>query len=298
MAITASMVKQLRERTGAGMMECKRALGETGGDQDAAVDLLRRKGAASAERKASRVAAEGAVAQAIAADGRRAVMVEINCETDFVARSDAFLEFAERVAAAACAAAPADVEALMALPAGDGGETLEDVRKALVGGRIGENLSIRRFAALDAAEGEVVSGYVHARKIGVLVKNRGGDATLARDVAMHVAASRPLAIDESGVPPALLARERGVYLEQARDEGKPESIADRIVEGRMRKFLARNTLLGQAFVKDPDRDVGELLESAGAQALAFERFEVGEGIEKKADDFVAEVMSQAGVGDS
>lgn len=293
MSVTASMVKELRERTGAGMMECKKALTETGGDQEAAVELLRKKGAASADKKAARVAAEGAIVQKIAADGRRAVMVEINSETDFVAKGDAFIEFSDAVASRILESAPADVEALMALPLVEGGESVETVRKDLVGGKIGENISVRRFIVIDAGDGEVLSGYLHGNRIGVLVHNKGGDETLARDIAMHVAASRPVSIDESGVPADLLARERDIFLDQARASGKPENIMEKMVEGRMRKYLAEVTLTGQPFVKDPDQSVGKLLSGAGASTLAFERYEVGEGIEKKSDDFVAEVMAQA-----
>ena len=293
MAVTATMVKELRERTGAGMMECKKALTETDGDQEAAVELLRKKGAASADKKASRIAAEGAIVQSISADGRRAVMVEVNSETDFVAKGDAFNEFADSVAARILASAPADVDALSVMPLVDGGESVEEVRKGLVGGKIGENISIRRFEVMNAAEGEVLAGYLHGQRIGVLVHNRGGDESLARDIAMHVAASRPVSVDESGVPAELLAKEREIFLDQARQSGKPENIMEKMVEGRVRKFLAESTLTGQPYVKDPDQSVGELLNASQATTLAFARFEVGEGIEKRSDDFVAEVMSQA-----
>ncbi len=293
MAVTASMVKELRERTGAGMMECKKALTETGGDQDAAVELLRKKGAASADKKASRVAAEGAIVQRFAEDGRRAVMVEVNSETDFVAKGEAFNEFSDAVAARILASDPADVGALMALPLADGGESVETVRKDLVGGKIGENISVRRFIAMNAGDGEVLAGYLHGNRIGVLVHLAGGDETLARDIAMHVAASRPVSVDESGMPADLVAREREIFLEQARASGKPENIMEKMVEGRVRKFLAENTLVGQPFVKDPDQTVGQLLKAAGAAVRGFVRYEVGEGIEKRSDDFVAEVMAQA-----
>ena len=293
MAVTASMVKELRERTGAGMMECKKALTETDGDQEAAVELLRKKGAASADKKAGRVAAEGAVVQLIADDGRSAVMVEVNSETDFVAKGDAFNDFAQAVARRILASAPADVDALMALPLEDGGETVENVRKNLVGGKIGENISVRRFVLMNAAPDEVLAGYLHGHRIGVLVRNKGGDEALARDVAMHVAALRPVSVDESEMPADLVAKEREIYLDQARQSGKPENIMEKMVEGRIRKFLAENTLTGQAFVKDPDQTVGQLLKKSSASTMEFARFEVGEGIEKRADDFVAEVMAQA-----
>ncbi|GJL82011.1 MAG: elongation factor Ts [marine bacterium B5-7] len=293
MAVTASMVKELRERTGAGMMECKKALTETDGDQEAAVEMLRKKGAASADKKSSRIAAEGAIIQKVSDDGRLAVMVEVNCETDFVAKGDPFNDFGAAVAERILISKPASVDELMSMPLEDGGASVEDVRKELVGGKIGENISVRRFVVIEAAANEVIGSYLHGVKIGVLVQNKGGDESLARDIAMHVAASRPVSIDESGVPADLLAKEREIYLDQARASGKPEAIMEKMVDGRVRKYLAEVTLTGQPFVKDPDQTVGKLLGSAGASTLAFERFEVGEGIEKRADDFVAEVMAQA-----
>ena len=293
MAITASMVKELRERTGAGMMECKKALTETDGDQEAAVELLRKKGVASAEKKSGRIAAEGVVVQQIAEDGSRGAMVEINCETDFVAKDDSFRGFAANVAARVLASAPADLEALMAMPLEDGGETVEEVRMHMVGGKIGENISVRRFLLVEAGDGEVINGYLHGNKIGVLVKNQGGDAALAKDIAMHVAASNPVCIDESGMPADVLTKEKEIFMDQARQSGKPEEIMEKMVEGRIRKFLAENTLLGQPFVKDPDQSVGKLLKSASASTVSFDRYEVGEGLEKRSDDFVAEVMAQA-----
>ena len=293
MAVTASMVKELRERTGAGMMECKKALSETDGDQEAAVELLRKKGAASADKKSARVAAEGVIVHNISADGKTGVMLEVNCETDFVAKGDPFNDFVNAVAARIASDLPENTDNLMSLPLVDGGESIEEVRKALVGGKIGENISIRRFVTLEASGDEVINGYLHGSKIGVLVKNNGGDASLAKDVAMHVAASNPVSVDDSGVPADSLAKERHIFMEQARASGKPENIMEKMVEGRIRKYLAEITLTGQAFVKNPDQTVGQLLKASSAATVLFQRFEVGEGIEKKEDDFVAEVMSQA-----
>jgi elongation factor Ts len=257
------------------------------------VELLRKKGAASADKKAARVAAEGAIIQKITEDGSRAVMLEVNCETDFVAKSEAFNDFAAAVADRILDSVPADVATLMELPLVDDGESVETVRKQLVGGKVGENISVRRFVTMQAGPGEQVAGYLHGHRIGVLVHNQGGDSALARDIAMHVAASRPVSVDDTGVPSELIASEREIFLDQARQSGKPAEIMEKMVEGRMRKFLAEVTLTGQAFVKDPDQTVGQLLTSSSARTIAFSRYEVGEGIEKRSDDFVAEVMAQA-----
>ena len=270
MNITADAVKQLRERTGAGMMECKRALVETKGDLDAAAELMRRQGLAKADKKATRVAAEGVVVAGKSADERAAAMVEINCETDFVAREQDFRAFAQAVAQAALTLKPATLAALAAarLPSG---ESIEERRRALIA-KIGENISVRRFALLSSPEH--LGAYVHGTRIGALVAVRGGPATLAYDLAMHVAASNPR------------------YLSQAQAEGKKPEIVARMVEGRLRKALSEITLSGQPFVKDPDVTIEKLLKDANAEVLGFERFEVGAGIEKKHDDFVAEVMAQ------
>ena len=286
MAITASMVKTLRERTGVGMMECKKALVEADGDMDAAAKLLREKGQAKADKKAGRVAAEGRIV--VARGDGVAALVEVNCETDFVAADDNFIAFAENVGALVVAERPADVSALSAL-AFDGG-TVEDARTALVA-KIGENIGIRRFDFVEAAGG-VVASYTHNDRIGALVAVSGGDEDLGRDIAMHVAASSPLCVDEGGVPQATLDAEREILVKQAADSGKPEDIINKMVDGRMRKYLAEITLVGQPFVKDPDVTVGKLLKQAGATVSAFIRFEVGEGIEKKEDNFAEEVMAQ------
>ncbi len=291
MAITASMVKALRERTGAGMMDCKQALTEADGDLDSAAALLRKRGAASADRKAGRIAAEGVVASVLADDGSKGVLVEVNCETDFVAKDASFVAFARQVAECVFANEPADVEALSGIRLGDDG-TVEQARRELVG-RIGENIGIRRFVKLTAGDGRQVAGYVHGKRIGVLVEYAAQDPELGHDLAMHVAASRPLCVAESDVPAETLAKEREIYLAQAADSGKPPEIAEKMVAGRLKKYLKEVTLLGQPFVKDPDQSVGALLQARSAQVHGFVRFEVGEGLEKRTDDFVAEVMAQA-----
>jgi elongation factor Ts len=290
MQITASMVKELRERTGAGMMECKKALTETGGDMEAAIDLMRKSGQAKADKKADRVAAEGQVMVALSDDATRAAIVEVNCETDFVAKDENFEKFADQVASLVLASAPADVQALMALDTGDG--SLEQGRAALVA-KIGENVQVRRFERLEAADGSRLGFYRHGNRIGVVVELSGGDAELAKDICMHIAASRPVCVDESEVPPALLEKEREIFSAQAAESGKPPEIVEKMVTGRIKKYLAEITLVGQPFVKDPDKTVGKLLEGAGATVRRFVRYEVGEGIEKKSENFAEEVMAQA-----
>jgi len=287
MSISASMVKELRERTGAGMMECKKALVETGGDIEAAVEHMRKQGLAKADKKAGRIAAEGLVVVSGTPDGKRAAIVEVNCETDFVAGGDDFQGFAKQVGELVLETKPADLDALRATPMD--GATVEEARRALVA-KIGENIGLRRYAVLES-DG-VVGSYVHGTRIGVLVALEGGDEGLARDLAMHIAASRPQYVDESGVPEAFLAKEREILIEQAAGEGKPAEIVAKMVEGRLRKQLAEITLVGQPFIKDPDTRVGKLLSDNGATVQAFVRYEVGEGIEKKEDNFVEEVMSQ------
>jgi elongation factor Ts len=285
MNITADTVKQLRERTGAGMMECKKALIETQGDLDAAAELMRKSGLAKADKKAARVAAEGTVA--VERSGLSAALVEVNCETDFVARSDEFLGFARDVARAALAAAPADLTALLA--SANGAATLEDQRRALIA-KIGENISVRRFVCVTAPG--ALGTYIHGGRIGSLVALQGGDEALARDLAMHVAAVNPAYIDASGVPASVLDKEREILAEQTKAEKKPPEIIAKMVEGRLRKYLGEITLVGQPFVKDPDTTVEKLLKKAGATVTQFVRYEVGAGIEKKQDDFVGEVMAQ------
>jgi len=288
MSITAEAVKQLRERTGAGMMECKKALVETKGDLDAAAELMRKQGLAKADKKAARVAAEGVVAMARSGDARTAALVEVNCETDFVAREQDFRAFAQAVADCALALRPADLAALGEARLASG-ESVEERRRNLVA-KIGENISVRRFAVL-TSPGHL-GAYVHGTRIGALTALEGGTASLAHDLAMHVAASNPRYLSAEQVPAAVVAKEREILTSQAQGEGKPPEIVAKMVEGRLRKVLGEITLAGQPFVKDPDVTVEKLLKGAGARVLAFERFEVGAGIEKKQDDFVAEVMAQ------
>jgi len=286
MTISASMVKELRERTGAGMMECKKALVETGGDMDAAVDFLRKSGQAKADKKSSRVAADGRIVIAVA--GKRGVMAEINSETDFVAKDENFVTFAEAVARSALDNNIDDVQALMSAPL-DGGQTVDSARTALVS-KVGENISVRRIGTIEAADR--LGSYTHNVRIGVLVAMRGGNDELARDIAMHIAAVNPAWLDESSVPGEALERERAIYAEQAKESGKPAEIIEKMVSGRIAKYLKEITLLGQPFVRDADITVSKLLKDAGAEVTEFLRFEVGEGIEKKQDNFAEEVMAQ------
>jgi elongation factor Ts len=288
MSVTAEAVKQLRERTGAGMMECKKALVETSGDLDAAAELMRKQGLAKADKKASRVAAEGLVAVAKSADGRSAAMVEVNCETDFVARGEDFGAFVNAVAEAALAHRPADLAALGALRL-PSGETIDEHRRALVA-RIGENMSVRRFTVVDAPTR--LGAYVHGAKKAALVAVDGGDATLAHDLAMHVTASSPRYLSAAEVPADEVAKERDILAERARTSGKPAEIVAKMVEGQLRKALGEITLLGQPFIRDPDQTIEKLLKAGKASVLRFERYEVGAGIEKRQDDFVGEVMAQ------
>jgi len=288
MNITAEAVKQLRERTGAGMMECKKALVETKGDLDAAAELMRKQGLAKADKKATRVAAEGVVAVARSPDAQAAALVEVNCETDFVAREQDFRAFAQAVADCALALRPADLAALGAAKLASG-ESVEERRRNLVA-KIGENISVRRFSVLSSPG--PLGAYVHGTRIGALIALEGGTASLAHDLAMHVAASNPRYLSAADVPAEVVAKEREILTSQAQGEGKPPEIVAKMVEGRLRKALGEITLAGQPFVKDPDLTVEKLLKGAGARVLAFERFEVGAGIERKQDDFVAEVMAQ------
>jgi elongation factor Ts len=280
--ISAAMVKELRERTGLGMMECKKALVEADGDMDAAVDELRKSSGMKAAKKAGRTAADGVVS--VRADGSRGLIIEVNSETDFVARDDNFLDFVAGVADQAFADNNTDVATLMS-------GALEARRAALVQ-KIGENISVRRIDSMDVGGG-VLGSYVHGNnKIGVLVGLRGGSLELARDVAMHVAALNPQYATPAEVPADLVAKEREILLAQAADSGKPADIVAKMVEGRVRKFLAEISLSEQAFVKDPDTTVGKLLKQAGAELLGFVRFEVGEGIDREEKDFAAEVAAQ------
>lgn len=286
MTISASMVKELRERTGAGMMQCKNALVEANGDLDGAAEVLRISGQANADKKAKRIAADGRIV--VARDGNKAVVVEINSETDFVARDENFVAFAEAVAAAALTSGTTDVATLAGEKLADG-RTVEEARTELVG-KVGENIGVRRIGQIESAD--IIASYTHGARIGSVVAIDGGDEVLARDVAMHVAASNPMCIDESGIPAETLENERRILTEQAQDSGKPAEIIEKMVAGRMNKYLKEITLLGQPFVKDPDVSVGQLLSGANATVTSFVRYEVGDGIEKKVDNFVEEVMAQ------
>jgi len=288
MAITASMVKELRERSAAGMMECKKALVETDGDMEAAIEHLRKSGAAKAAKKAGRIAADGAIVALVNVDG--AVLLEINSETDFVANDENFVRFCETVAAAVLNAAPADVDALrdVVVP---GGETVEQMRTALVA-KIGENIDVRRFARVELG-GNLIESYLHGKRIGVLVRMAGGDSGLARDIAMHIAASNPVCVSETEVASELLDKEREIHRAQAAESGKAPEIVEKMIAGRVKKFINEITLLGQPFVKDPDKTVAKLLAERNAEVLSFVRYEVGEGIDKKTENFAEEVMAQA-----
>jgi elongation factor Ts len=291
MAITAALVKELRERTGSGMMECKKALVESNGDIEAAIEAMRKSGLAKADKKSDRIAAEGVIAIETSADGRRAVMIEINSETDFVSKADDFINFVNQVSSKVLEAQPADIEELMALSLSDSGDSVELVRQALVA-KIGENIQIRRFELMNNDKG-IIGSYRHGERIGTLVKLTGGDIALGKDLAMHVAASRPQAVSGDDLPAELLEKERDIVVTQAKDSGKPEAIIEKMVEGRMKKYINEISLLGQAFVKDPDVTIEKLVKQANATVDAFVFFEVGEGIEKKEDNFAEEVMAQA-----
>jgi len=285
MAITAALVKELRERTGLGMMECKKALVEVDGDIEKAIEELRKSGQAKAAKKAGRTAAEGVVAVKVADDAKFGMLLEVNSETDFVARDDNFLGYVNTVAERAFDAKQTDIPALM-----DG--DLETARLALVQ-KIGENISVRRAASLD---GDVVGCYVHGNnRIAVLVSLEGGNADLAKDIAMHVAAVNPQVVSKDDMPADLVEKEKEIFRAQALDSGKPAEIVEKMIVGRVNKFLAENSLVEQPFVKNPDMTVGKLAAEAGATVTNFVRFEVGEGIEKEEVDFAAEVRAQAGL---
>lgn len=288
-AITASMVKELRESTGAGMMDCKKALTEAGGDMAKAVDILREKGLSQAAKKAGRIAAEGAVVSHVSDDGKVGVIVEVNCETDFVGHNEGFQTLARAIAAQTAEAAPADTDALLA--SSIDGKTVKDMVTEAVA-KIGENISVRRFVRFETAEGQVYS-YIHGGgKIGVLVEMKGGDAELGKDVAMQVAAANPSYLDRTLVPAEELEHEKAVLSEQARNEGKPEQIIEKMVIGRINKYYKEVCLLDQDFIKDGDITVSKLLKSKGAEVVRFARFQLGEGIEKKQENLAEEIQKQ------
>lgn len=289
MTISAAMVMKLRERTGAGMMECKKFLIATNGDMEQAITEMRKAGQAKADKKADRVAAEGVVVIARATDGRSAIMLEINSETDFVARDENFTCFAECVAQTALSAGITDIAVLSNTVVVGEKQTVEQARQELVA-KIGENIKLRRVELM-SCDG-VVGSYLHGARIGVLVALKGGDESLAKDIAMHVAASRPTVINREQVSADAIANEREIFTAQARESGKPQEIIDKMIEGRISKFVDEVSLLGQPYVKDPNKKVGQLLKDKNAEVISFIRFEVGEGIEKKEDNFVEEVMAQ------
>ncbi len=286
MSISASMVKELRERTGAGMMECKKALVETDGDLDQAAEQLRKSGQAKADKKSGRVAADGKIV--VASNGARAAIIEINSETDFVAKDDNFNAFADAVATLALADNIGDIESLNNATLSDG-RSVEAARTDLVA-KVGENISVRRIEQVESPD--QLGSYTHGARIGAVVALSGGDEAMARDIAMHIAATNPLSVDESGVPAESLDRERRIFSEQAAESGKPPEIIEKMVTGKVAKYLKEITLVGQPFVKDPDTTVGKLLKGANASVTQFVRFEVGEGIEKKVENFAEEVMKQ------
>lgn len=292
MSVTAEAVKILRERTGAGMMECKKALTETNGDLDAAAEMMRKAGLAKADKKASRIAAEGVVVIERSADGKSAAVVEVNCETDFVAREKDFQGFAANAGKVALAVRAQSVEAVAEGKLADG-STVEETRRALIA-KIGENITVRRVALV---EGAVLGTYLHGTRIGAVVVLKSGDESVAKDVAMHVAAINPphLTIDE--IPAEVVAKEKEIQLEQMKQDpknaSKPEEMLGKIIDGKMRKWMGEITLLGQPFVKDDKQTVEQYLKANKAEIVSFLRFEVGAGIEKKQEDFAAEVMKQA-----
>ncbi len=288
MAITAAMVKELRERTGAGMMECKKALTATDGDMDAAIEHLRKTGLAKADKKAGRTAAEGVVILNHSDDGKSAVLVEINSETDFVAKDDNFKAFAEKVGQIALQSGADSIDTLLACEY-EPGKTVEQARQELIA-KVGENIQVRRMVRVHT-DG-VLGAYVHGGRIGVLVEQQGGDAELARDIAMHVAAINPAYVDADSVPAEVIDKEKAILVAQAEESGKPADIIEKMIQGRLRKFLAEITLLGQPFVKDGDLTVEKLLKDKGAKVVTFHRLAVGEGIEKKEENFAEEVMAQ------
>ena len=289
--ITASMVKELREATGLGMMECKKALVETNGDFKAAEELLRIKSGAKASKAASRVTAEGVIGSFLSPDAKIGAVVEVNCETDFVAKNDDFLAFAKNVAEIVAKNDPSDIEALMGMAMS--GSTVEDVRKALVM-KLGENMTVRRFERFETSTGKL-STYLHGSKIGVMVNFEGGDEAMGKDIAMHIAASKPKSVDASGVNPEEIETERRIAIEKAKESGKPEAMLEKIAEGTVQKFLKEVTLLGQVFVKAEDgkQTIEQLLKSKNASVTAFQLLVVGEGIEKKVEDYAAEVAAAA-----
>ena len=290
MAITAALVKELRERTGAGMMDCKKALMETSADLEAAIDLMRASGAAKAAKKSGRVASEGLVNLAVSDDNKNAVILEVNSETDFVTKGSAFIDFVGALGSLALKNKPESLEAFLSQTL-DSGETVDEARQGIIA-KIGENISVRRLQIVTTENG-VLGAYKHGERIAVLAVLSGTDGELAKDIAMHVAASKPECVSEDQLSSELVEREKAIFIEQAKESGKPDNIIEKMIVGRMKKFVNEVTLYGQSFVKDPDTTVGALVKSKGAEVESFIRYEVGEGMEKKEDNFVEEVMAQA-----
>ena len=290
MAITAALVKELRDRTGAGMMDCKKALVETNADLEAAIDLMRASGAAKAAKKAGRVASEGLVNVTVSDDNKQAAILEVNSETDFVTKGSAFIDFVDSLGRLALKNKPESVESFLGQKL-DSGETVDEARENIIA-KIGENISVRRVQIISTETG-ILGAYKHGDRIAVLTVLASQDSALTKDVAMHIAASRPECISEDQLSEELLEREKAIFIEQARESGKPDNIIEKMIVGRMKKFVNEVTLYGQSFVKDPDVTVGELVKSNNSKVESFVRYEVGEGIEKKEDNFVEEVMAQA-----
>ena len=290
MAITAALVKELRERTGAGMMDCKKALMETSADLEAAIDLMRASGAAKAAKKSGRVASEGLVNLTVSDDNKNAVILEVNSETDFVTKGSAFIDFVGALGGLALKNKPESLEAFLSQTL-DSGETVDEARQGIIA-KIGENISVRRLQIVTTENG-VLGAYKHGERIAVLAVLSGTDGELAKDIAMHVAASKPECVSEDQLSSELVEREKAIFIEQAKESGKPDNIIEKMIVGRMKKFVNEVTLYGQSFVKDPDTTVGALVKSKGAEVESFIRYEVGEGMEKKEDNFVEEVMAQA-----
>ncbi len=289
MAITALMVKELRERTGAGMMDCKKALSETNGDMELSIDLMRASGAVKAAKKSGRIAAEGLVKVNISADGKTAIILEVNSETDFVTKGDIFIDFVDALGELALKTKPDNVEDFLTQTM-ENGASLEEAREVVVA-NTGENITIRRVRTVNAGNG-VIGVYKHGERIAVLSVLDGDDKDLAKDIAMHIAASKPECISEYELSADILEREKAIFVEQARESGKPDDIIEKMIGGRMKKFINEVTLSGQAFIKDPDITVGTLVKSKGVNVKSFVRFEVGEGIKKKEENFVDEVIAQ------
>ena len=290
MAITAALVKELRERTGAGMMDCKKALMETSANLEAAIDLMRASGAAKAAKKSGRVASEGLVSLTVSDDNKNAAILEVNSETDFVTKGSAFIDFVGALGILALKNKPESLEAFLSQTLSSG-ETVDEARQAIIA-KIGENISVRRLQIVTTENG-VLGAYKHGERIAVLTVLSGTDSELAKDIAMHVAASKPECVSEDQLSNELVEREKAIFIEQAKESGKPDNIIEKMIVGRMKKFVNEVTLYGQAFVKDPDTTVGALVKSKNSKVESFVRFEVGEGIEKKTDNFVEEVMAQA-----